>query len=169
MISKERPRTKAPGERERSPFWLADAARGGRPMDERAMAIFQPDILIEPQFQATCRRRFHLGPEHVLMLAVLQDAVSCFQEYASAACKRKQELHRDAEKWILCRDRAYLFSFDNVCEALGFDADYLRQGLLRWRESAQARRRKGAQFAKSRAAGGAAANSSQFFPADPGR
>jgi hypothetical protein len=45
-------------------------------------------------------------------------------------------MHRDAEEWILSRDHAYLFSFENVCEALGYDAEYLRQGLLRWKETA---------------------------------
>lgn len=129
---------KAPGSDSggKSPFWVKGLERRGVPMEEKALAIFQPDILIEPQFQSTYRRRFHLGPEHVLMLAVLQDAVTCYQEHALATCKRKQSMHRDAEEWILSGDQSYLFSFENVCEALGYDANYLRQGLLRWRETA---------------------------------
>jgi hypothetical protein len=101
------------------------------------MMIFQPDILIDAQFESAHRRRFHLGPERVLMLAVLQDAVVCFQEHAGAKCKRKQSLHRDAEEWISNTDRTYLFSFENVCEALGFDAHYMRAGLMRWKQAAR--------------------------------
>jgi hypothetical protein len=129
----------------KAPFWMNGVEHRGAPMDEKALVIFQPDILIEPQYQATYRRRFHLGPEHGLMLAVLQDAVTCFQEHMSSTCKRKQAIHRDAEEWIMGRDRFYLFSFENVCEALGYDAEYMRQGLLRWKETALGLRRKRSQ------------------------
>ncbi len=70
-------------------------------IEEKAMMIFQPDILIEAQFQSSHRSRIHLDPERVLMFAVLQDAVVCFQEHVGAKCKRKQSLHREAEEWIL--------------------------------------------------------------------
>jgi len=69
------------------------------------------------------------------MLAVLQDAVVCFQENLTARCKRKQVMHLEAEEWILNTDRSYLFSFENVCEALGYDASYMRDGLLRWKRA----------------------------------
>lgn len=142
MIVKKR--VKAPGADSggRSPFWVKGLERRAVPMEEKAMAIFQPDILIEPQFQSTYRRRYHLVPEHVLMLAVLQDAVTCYQEHVLATCKRKQAMHRDAEEWILSSDQSYLFSFENLCEALGYDAGYLRQGLLRWKETALGTRSK---------------------------
>jgi hypothetical protein len=107
-------------------------------IDEKAMMIFQPDVLIDAQFQSTQRSRFHLDPERVLMLAVLQDAVACFQEHILAKCKRKQSLHREAEEWIANSDRSYLFSFENVCEMLGLDASYMRQGLLRWKRTVRA-------------------------------
>ena len=42
------------------------------------------------------------------MLAVLQDAVVCFQEHVAAKCKRKQSMHREAEEWIL-NPRSLLF------------------------------------------------------------
>jgi len=29
-----------------------------------------------------------------------------------------------------------LFSFDNVCEILGLDPEYMRAGLLRWKDAA---------------------------------
>jgi len=119
----------------RTPFWVQKAPQRSPVIEEKAMMIFQPDILIDAQFQASHRRRFHLEPERVLMLAVLQDAVMCFQEHVTAKCKRKQLLHRDAEEWIANSDRSYLFSFENVCEALGFDSNYMRQGLARWKRA----------------------------------
>jgi hypothetical protein len=73
------------------------------------------------------------------MLAVLEDAVVCFQDNIAATCSRKRALYRDAEQWIVDGDRSYLFSFENVCEILGYDAGYLRQGLIRWRDDGLAR------------------------------
>lgn len=101
--------------------------------EEKALAVFQPDILIGEQFLSTYRRRFSLQPEQELMLAVLQDAVFCFQENATSVAPRKQALFREAEEWILSDDKAYLFSFCNICDSLGLNPVYLRRGLRRWR------------------------------------
>jgi hypothetical protein len=140
MIAKKRVKTQAFDSGGRLPFWLTAAERSSVPVAEKAMAVFQPDILIDCQFQSTYRRRFHLDPERVLMLAVLQDAVVCFQENLTASCKRKQVMHVEAEEWILSENKSYLFSFENVCEALGYDAAYMRAGLLRWKRAALAKR-----------------------------
>jgi hypothetical protein len=140
MIAKKRVKTRAFHNGGRAPFWLTGPERSSIPLAEKAMAVFQPDILIDSQFQSTYRRRFHLDPERVLMLAVLQDAVVCFQENLMATCKRKRVMHVEAEEWILNEDKSYLFSFENVCEALGYDAGYMRAGLLRWKRTALAKR-----------------------------
>jgi hypothetical protein len=121
--------------RGRAPFWLNGVGQARAPMEERALAVFQPDILVESQYQSTYRRRFHLEPERVLMLAVLQDAVVCFQDNVVATCKRKRSMHLEAEEWIVNEDRTYPFSFENVCEALGYEPTYMRQGLMRWKEA----------------------------------
>ena len=136
MIVKKRIKARRPRPLGRAPFWVQETPPRSPMIEEKAMMIFQPDILIEAQFQSSQRSRFHLDPERVLMLAVLQDAVVCFQEHVLAKCKRKQSLHREAEDWISNTDRSYLFSFENVCETLGFDAQYMRDGLLRWKRAA---------------------------------
>jgi hypothetical protein len=101
--------------------------------------MFQADVLIPEQFLATYKRTIHLDAEKTLMFAVLQDAVICFQEYVAAYDKRRRMLFLDAEEWILENDPRYLFSFESVCECLGFDASYLRRGLMRWKDQALAR------------------------------
>lgn len=138
MIVKKRLNARGAKPRGRAPFWLQEVApQRSALVEEKAMLIFQPDILVESQFHSSQRSRFHLDPERVLMLAVLQDAVLCFQEHVSAKCKRKQSMHDAAEQWISNKDRSYLFSFENVCDALGFDANYMRQGLARWKRAAR--------------------------------
>ena len=140
MIPKKRFTSQASADNRRSPFWVKDARAGGFAFEEKALAVFQPDVLVSSQYLATYQRKFNLDPERMLMLAVLEDAVVCFQDNLAAACSRKRALHRDAEQWILDGDRSYLFSFENVCETLGYDAGYLRQGLRRWKEEALASR-----------------------------
>ena len=120
----------------RSPFWVKGPGQSNAASEEKAFAVFQSDILIPEQFLATYQRTFRLDPEKVLMLAVLQDAVTCFQENIAATCKKKRVLYQEAEEWFLANDASYLFSFENICEALGFDVGYFRQGLLRWKEKA---------------------------------
>jgi hypothetical protein len=68
------------------------------------------------------------------MLALLEDAIHCFQENLSAQAIGKKKLFDEAEQWIVERGGDWIFSFDHVCEVLGFTPDYVRQGLLRWKE-----------------------------------
>jgi hypothetical protein len=116
--------------------WVRGVSQSQTALDDKVLAVFQPDILISAQYLATYRRRFHLNPEQLLMVAVLEDAVICFQDHVAATCKRKRLLHLEAEQWILDDDKSYLFSFENICDSLGFEPTYLRQGLIRWKEAA---------------------------------
>jgi len=138
MIPKKRFTSQVSADNRRSPFWVKDARTSGFAFEEKALAVFQPDVLVSSQYLATYQRKHYLDPERLLMLAVLEDAVVCFQDNIAATCSRKRALYRDAEQWILDGDRSYLFSFENVCETLGYDASYLRQGLMRWKEEALA-------------------------------
>jgi hypothetical protein len=120
----------------RSRLWVKGVHQASSPWEEKALAVFQPDILVTVQYLSTYRRRFHLEPEQLLMLAVLEDAVLCFQDNLTAGVPRKQSLFREAEDWILNDDKSYLFSFENICEFLTLDPGYLRRGLIQWKERA---------------------------------
>jgi hypothetical protein len=115
------------------PYWIIGVIASNAFVEERAMAVFQPDTLIPDQFRNTYKRKSYLTPEKTLMLGVLQDAVICFQDHVGSRDKKKHALFLEAEEWILDKDRRYLFSFENVCESLGLDPGYLRQGLMHWK------------------------------------
>jgi hypothetical protein len=104
-------------------------------VEERVASLFQPDTLLPAQFLETYRRKLHMEPETRLMLAVLEDAVACFQKYVLARDERGVELFREAEQWVLQEDHEWLFSFDNICESLGINPEYLRAGLVRWKRA----------------------------------
>jgi len=95
--------------------------------------LFQPDTLITVQYLDTSRNKPHLEPEQSLMLAVLEDAVFCFQRNFFAQTRDKKALFQDAEDWILEEGCDWLFSFEIICEALGINAKYLRKGLMDWK------------------------------------
>jgi hypothetical protein len=105
----------------------------GLSMEERVTSLFQPDTLMPDQYLETFRRKVPLEPEKKLLLAVLEDAISCFQKYAFTREGKGRVLFRESEQWILDKDSDWLFSFNNVCETLGFDSDYLRGGVMRWK------------------------------------
>jgi DNA-binding transcriptional regulator PaaX len=67
------------------------------------------------------------------MLAVLEDAIACFQKYVFAREGKGKILFQEAEDWVKDTNSDWLFSFANVCETLGFNPDYLRQGLTVWK------------------------------------
>jgi hypothetical protein len=100
---------------------------------EGGVSLFQPDLLLPLQFFAGLRRKAQADGERRLMLAILEDAVDCFQKYAMAKDGRTRQLFADAEQWFLSDDRRWPFSFVNVCEALEIQPQFLRRGLLSWK------------------------------------
>ena len=100
--------------------------------DERIGALFQPDSLLSTHYFETLRRKTILEPEKRLMLAILEDAIHCFQDNLLTQNIRSRRLFEEAEEWIVEADGDWVFSFENICETLGFNPAYVRQGLLRW-------------------------------------
>ncbi|HTD27404.1 MAG TPA: hypothetical protein VK649_10515 [Candidatus Elarobacter sp.] len=83
--------------------------------------------------QAENARVAEAGPaagERALMRAVLEDAVHCLVGEVGPRRQRGQ-LAAEAREWIEAGDSRWPFSFENVCDALGFHAPSLRGRLLR--------------------------------------
>lgn len=111
-------------------------------VDDKVRSLFQLDPVLPAQYQNTFHRRLPLLPEKTLMLAVLEDAITCFQKYASAGSPKMKQLFAEAEQWILEQDSEWLFSFEQVCSTLGWNPDYIRKGLMREKERLKARGRR---------------------------
>ena len=73
--------------------------------------------------------------EEKLMLAVLASAIQHFQKYVISKNERGRRLFQEAEDWFLERDGDCFFSFEYICETLGLHPDFVRQGLLSWKEA----------------------------------
>src|SRR5919197_4058402 len=76
-----------------------------------------------------------LTGEEKLMLAVLEHAIEYFQKYVLAKHENDKKLFQEAEEWILDKNSDWLYSFENICEVLGLNPDYMRRGLMGWKET----------------------------------
>ena len=112
----------------------------GLSVEERVSSLFQPDTLLPDQYLDTFRRKTHLEPEKMLMLAVLEDAIACYQKHLFARDGKGRAMFQDAEEWIMEERSDWLFSFESICEVLGLEPQYVRQGLARWKEKMAAER-----------------------------
>jgi len=97
-------------------------------------------------------KKFIRDGEKALMLAVLESAIEDSQKYALATDKKGKELFDAAEAWILETDSPSFFSFNNICEHLEFDPDYIRKGFMRWKEAKRSQPKECTNKLKSKAA-----------------
>jgi hypothetical protein len=102
-------------------------------LDEKLPGLFEPDTLLPIQYFEAMRKKHLLEGEKRLILSVLEDAVECYMKCIEAATSKGQRLFRDADEWINLRDKRWVFSFDNVCEMLDIDPEYMRTGLRKWK------------------------------------
>lgn len=107
---------------------------------EMVTSLFQPDVLLPAQYLERTKKQTDVVPERALMLALLEDAVWCFQKYLFVSDGKGRILFKEAEGWIFDEDNNGVFCYRSVCDILGIDADYLRLGLLRWKEKRLAAR-----------------------------
>ncbi len=107
---------------------------------ERAVPrLAEPEVLLPSQYLDLLRGHSPYEGEKRLMLAVLEDAISCFQKHAGATKGRGQRLFKEAEEWLFDGDPAWVFSFEAICSMLDLDPTYLREGLARWKTQFLAR------------------------------
>ena len=94
--------------------------------------------MIEPSdnevLEYLAKKTIHHG-EEALMLAVLKSATEDFQKYVNARDRKGKLLFNEAEEWLLENDSDSLLCFESICEVLRLQPDYLRKGLLRWKEA----------------------------------
>ena len=91
--------------------------------------IFEPDVTLASELLP--ERSGLPVPEHALMLAVLEDAARCLLNRWSATHPKERVLYQDARDWFRSTEHARLYDFENVCDVLGIDADYLRGRIFR--------------------------------------
>ncbi len=103
-------------------------------LDEKLPGLFEPDTLLPIQYFEAMRKKHLLEGEKRLILSVLEDAIECFMKCIDSATNKGQRLFREADEWIGHEDKRWVFSFDNVCDMLDINPEYMRIGLRKWKE-----------------------------------
>jgi hypothetical protein len=96
-------------------------------------SILVPDMITPEQFYDSRHDDSAIAPVKRLMMAVLEDALRCFQNNSNAKSGPRKRLFVEAEQWLCGETGDGPFSFDTVCETLGIEPQFLRGGLRQWR------------------------------------
>lgn len=112
--------------------------------EDRLTGFLAPDAILPAQFFQSLRSKGRFDGERRLMIAILEDAVNCFMKQVHAVEPKARQLYLDAEEWIMAEDPSWFFSFENVCNTLDLDPEYLREGLIKWRDAERRRVGEGA-------------------------
>jgi len=104
-------------------------------MTEHAeMTEFRGQLSFAPE-SSHAGEQIRKTPEGRLLWAVLDNGIEQYKKNVNATGRRGKRLFREAEEWIMRDDPTWLCGFVNLCHVLGFDPEYLRQGLRRWSEA----------------------------------
>lgn len=104
-------------------------------------SLIEPGVILPGQFFAGIRRRaMTMSGEYRLALAVLEAAVGDFQKYVFSRESFGRRIFGEVYTWVMDDHEVGPDSdgltFRFICDALGLDPDYLREGLERWRREA---------------------------------
>jgi len=66
--------------------------------DENIVSLFEPDMLVSAQYFENLRSKTLLEPEKRLMLAVLEDAINCFQHNVLAQSGKRKRLFEETKE-----------------------------------------------------------------------
>ena len=95
--------------------------------------LFTPDVIAAHKFAANSQTGEQ--PEQRLMMAVLGEALFCFQKYHRAPDRDGKKILAETLDWMLDESEQWPFSFNNICAGLGISPSYLRRQVLRWQAS----------------------------------
>jgi hypothetical protein len=98
---------------------------------DRAEALrpFCPAVILPVQLVYGSRTQ--ASPEQRLLIAVLEDAIYCFERYHDARDCRSRRLFREAEEWIMGAHDSQPLSFEYVCAVLDLEPSAVRCSLRR--------------------------------------
>jgi hypothetical protein len=95
--------------------------------------MFIPEIITPTQYYAARQSSSKSVSIKRLMMAMLADAVRCYQGAETAPTEVRRQLFREARRWLFEESSAGPFSFEMVCEMLVIKPQFLRRRLKRWR------------------------------------
>jgi hypothetical protein len=108
--------------------WFEKSGAPSAYLEESGSQLLSPDVITPAQYYSSPSPT----PYHRLLLAVLEDAIRCFQRNLSARRGPRRLLFREVKEWLFDPNCTGFMSFAVVCENLGIEADLLRRQLRQW-------------------------------------
>jgi hypothetical protein len=90
------------------------------------------EAVLPMQFYGARRGAATIEPLRRLMVAMLVDAVRCFQTKFEARQQARRQEFAEVRSWIFSDEDNGVFSFKAVCDALEIDPEAIRKELVRW-------------------------------------
>jgi hypothetical protein len=100
-------------------------------LDDKFSAV---EAVLPVQFYGARRGAATIEPLRRLMVAMLVDAVRCFQTKFGARQPATRQEFAEVRSWIFSDEDNATFSIKAVCDALEIDPKAIRKGLVRWME-----------------------------------
>ncbi len=98
---------------------------------ERQITAMKP-LLAEQVWGEDAQVAMRWNSEYRLMLAVLQDAVTCWFRCNSVRNGRERRMFQELSAWFWSDDQDWLYSFESICDHLGLEPNAIRRGLKNW-------------------------------------
>lgn len=107
--------------------------------DHRGLVI--PELITADQYSDRTRAERVDNASVRLMLAVMEDAVGIYKRRAGEAVGAPGRRDFDeVDAWMRSQDHENPFSFERICEVLGFESDAIRASLERWKRAVRENR-----------------------------
>jgi hypothetical protein len=101
-------------------------------IDELDDEFLQAEAVLPLQFHGARRGASTMEPLRRLIVAVLVDAIRCFQTKLDARQPAKRQEFAEVRSWIFSDDDNGFFSFRAVCDELEIDPKAIRKRLVQW-------------------------------------
>ena len=112
----------------------SERAENPEPPGEESLAAIAADVLLPTQFFEGTRHPDAGDPERRLMSAVLELGIRDYRILATGEDASRRSDWNSVHGWLEERNARWLFSFENICNVLGIDADAVRGRLCRLRD-----------------------------------
>ena len=100
--------------------------------------LSQADSLLPVQFHNGRAETATAEPLRRLMVAVLLDAIRCFQTKSKSRQPARRQEFAEVRSWIFSDDDNGCFSFRAVCDAVEIEPTAIRRRLAEWEQMSRA-------------------------------
>lgn len=99
------------------------------------MTAHLPELFTQDQFLSDRLLLGAVAREFLLKWAVFIDGLQQYWTLAADESSHDSTEFLEEERWVLAEDPTWPFSFSNLCETFGVDAESVRQALCAWKSA----------------------------------